>query len=122
MKKYREKGLAVIGFLFCLLILNACQLNTDGMRRRNAYTKEELEAYLEDTYGEDFTILSREEVYSLNTLQKIEYEVQWDSDEDLVFQAYDLNDGFAGWSVNDNWEQTMEDYETNIQEKEEDQK
>lgn len=120
MKKYREKGLAVIGFLLCVLILNACQLNMDGMRRRNAYTKEELEAYLEDTYGEDFTILSREEVYSLNTLQKIVYEVQWDSDEDLVFQAYDLNDGFAGWSVNDNWEQTMEDYETNIQEKEED--
>ncbi|MCM1494197.1 MAG: hypothetical protein NC089_00175 [Bacteroides sp.] len=120
MKKYRKKALAVMGCLFCVLILNGCQLNMDGMRRRNAYTKEELEAYLEDTYGEDFTILSRKEVYSLNTLQKIVYEVQWDSDEDIVFQVNDLNDGAAGWSVNDNWEQTMEDYETNIQEKEED--
>lgn len=115
MKNIR-KSLMIIGFLFCVLIFNGCQMNRDGMLRRNPYTKEEFEAYLEEKYGEEFTILSRTEIYSLNALQKVEYEVQWDGDTDVVFQANDLHSGgAAGWGVNDEWEQVLEDYESDAQ-------
>lgn len=61
----------------------------DPLRRRDAYSKEEFEAYLEDTYEEEFTILSRTEVYDSYThgMTQVEYEVQYDKDTGLVFTA-----------------------------------
>lgn len=110
--KNKKKSLMIIGFLFCVFIFNGCQMNKDSMLRRKPYTKEEFEAYLEEKYNEEFTILSRTEIYSMNAVQKIEYEVQWDGDTDVVFQANDRhNGGAAGWSVNDEWEQVLEERE-----------
>ena len=110
--KNRRKGLVGIGFLLSVLILNGCQMNKDSMLRRNPYTKEEFEAYLEEKYSEEFTILSRKEIYSLDVLCKIEDEVQWDGDTGVVFQANDLHDGgMAGWNVYDEWEQVWKENE-----------
>lgn len=108
----RYKGM--IHAMTCLLMtgmvfmMTGCQ--RDGLRRQ-AYTEEELEAYLEDKYEEEFTVLSRTEVYDSYTqaLQQVEYEIQCDSDSDIIFTALDKHDGgMAGWSVSDDFQNASE--------------
>lgn len=94
-------------FVLVLLMLTGCQLDQSSLRRRNPYTQKEYESYLEDKYDEDFMILSREEIYSLNTLEKIVYEIQSVQNPDIKFQAVDKNDGVAGWTQNDDYEQVL---------------
>lgn len=102
-------------FIICLLmtgiVLMATGCQNNGLRRQ-AYTEEELEAYLEDKYEEEFTILSRTEVYDSYTqaLQQVEYEIQCDSDPDIVFSALDKHDGgMAGWNVSDEFQNVIEE-------------
>lgn len=104
----------MIHAIICLLMagmvfmMTGCQ--SDGLRKQ-AYTEEELEVYLEDKYEEEFTVLSRTEVYDSYTqaLQQVEYEIQCDSDSSIVFSALDKQDGgMAGWSVSDDFQNASE--------------
>lgn len=100
-------------FILLMLMLTGCSLKQEKLRRKNPYTKDEMESYLEEQYKIDVTILSRKEIYSLNSLEKIEYEVQIASDTAAVFLAYDKNDGVAGWTLYDEYGALLQNNENN---------
>lgn len=103
--------ISIFLILFCLLCFTGCQ---DEPLRKAEYSKEEMEAYLEKAYHAEFTVLTRTEVYDsyFETLQKVEYEVQYDENPDLVFTAVDMHDGgMAGWNVTDTFEAVIDEEE-----------
>ncbi|MCH5296729.1 MAG: hypothetical protein J1E85_03565 [Ruminococcus sp.] len=68
-----------------------------------------MESYLEKTYGEEFSVISREEIYDsyTGTLKYIDYEVCHD-DTGKLFNARDMYDGaFAGYGVYDDFEKII---------------
>lgn len=83
--------------------------NCSKFARRSPYTEAEMENYLEETYDEEFSVISREEIYDSYTgaLQYIDYEI-CHNDTGTLFNARDKYDGaFAGYGVYDDFEEVI---------------
>lgn len=102
---------AVIFFAVIICILFSFSACTEFARRK-PFTAVEMEKYMEKTYDEDFTVLSRKEIYDsyTNALKYVEYEIQCD-ETGVVFEAKDMYDGaFAGFDVYDDFEKISDSY------------
>lgn len=94
MKKY----LVLLNLIICLVLMTAC----DGkLLRKSPYSVREMEEYLEETYQDDFVVLTRTECYDSQngTLYQVEYHVQCGEDEYKVVD--DHCSGVAGWNVHE---------------------
>lgn len=98
--------------IICLTIIGCIMLGLSGcskFARRKPFTASEMEKYMEKTYDEEFTVLSRKEVYDTytNALKYVDYEILY-NETDIIFEARDMYDGaFAVFGVYDEFEKTV---------------